>query len=147
MAVLGHHTSALATAMFNSKTTPQAASGCGYNVLTEPSEWMPIFYLLACSLPLGLTDGRIRDEQISASSELDEIHAAKGGRVSLISPSKSRYRELVYSDSLLHVLYLTFTLRMTWLLLTFILNQLTVTFTCLFPVHTRHIAKGQSLME
>ena len=53
---------------------------------------MPIFYLLACSLPLGLSDGQIEDEQISASSELDEIHAAKQGRVSLISPFNSRYR-------------------------------------------------------
>ena len=54
---------------------------------------MPIFfYLLACSLTLGLSDGRIRDEQISASSELDDIHAAKQGRVSLISPRNNRYR-------------------------------------------------------
>ena len=53
---------------------------------------MPIFYLLACSLRLGLSDGRIRDEQISASSELDAIHAAKQGRVSLIGPINSRYR-------------------------------------------------------
>ena len=53
---------------------------------------MPIFYFLACPLPLGLSDGRIRDEQLSASSELDDIHAAKQGRVSLISPSKNRYR-------------------------------------------------------
>ena len=53
---------------------------------------MPIFYFLACPLPLGLNDGRIRDEQLSASSELDDIHAAKQGRVSLISPSKNRYR-------------------------------------------------------
>ena len=53
---------------------------------------MPIFYLLACPLPLGLGDGRIRDEQLSASSKLDDIHAAKQGRVSLISPRKNRYR-------------------------------------------------------
>ena len=53
---------------------------------------MPIFYLLACSLSLGLSDGRIRDEQLSASSKLDDFHAAKQGRVSLISPSKNRYR-------------------------------------------------------
>ena len=53
---------------------------------------MPIFYLLACPLSLGLGDGRIRDEQLSASSKLDDIHAAKKGRVSLISPSNSRYR-------------------------------------------------------
>ena len=53
---------------------------------------MPIFYFLACPLPLGLSDGRIRDEQLSASSELDDIHAAKQGRVSLIIPSKNRYR-------------------------------------------------------
>ena len=51
-----------------------------------------LFYLLACPLPLGLSDGRIRDEQLSASSELDDTHAAKQGRVSLISPSKNRYR-------------------------------------------------------
>ena len=48
------------------------------------------FYLSACPLPLGLSDGRIRDEQLSASSELDDTHAAKQGRLSLISPSKSR---------------------------------------------------------
>ena len=53
---------------------------------------MSFFYLLACTLTLGLSDGRIRDEQISASSELDDIHAAKQGRVSLISPSNNRYR-------------------------------------------------------
>ena len=53
---------------------------------------MPIFYLIACSLSLGLADGQITDEQLSASSELDDIHAAKQGRVSLISPSKNRYR-------------------------------------------------------
>ena len=52
---------------------------------------MPIFYLLACPLPLGLGDGRIRDEQLSASSELDDIHAAKQGRVSLTSFSNTRY--------------------------------------------------------
>ena len=52
---------------------------------------MSFFYLLACSLTLGLSDGRIRDEQISASSELDDTHAAKQGRVSLISPSNNRY--------------------------------------------------------
>ena len=48
--------------------------------------------LLACSLPLGLDDGRIKDEQLLASSELDDIHAAKQGKVSLISPGKNRYR-------------------------------------------------------
>ena len=53
---------------------------------------MPISYLLACSLPLGLGDGQITDEQISASSELDDSHAAKKGRVSLISPRNKRYR-------------------------------------------------------
>ena len=53
---------------------------------------MPIFYLLACSLSLGLADGQITDEQLSASSELDDIHAAKQGRVALISPSNNRYR-------------------------------------------------------
>ena len=53
---------------------------------------MPIFYLLACSLSLGLGDGQIADEQLSASSELDDIHAAKHGRVALISPSNNRYR-------------------------------------------------------
>ena len=59
---------------------------------TESAELNPFFYLLACPLPLGLSDGRIKDEQLSASSELDDIHAAKQGRVSLIIPSKSRYR-------------------------------------------------------
>ena len=53
---------------------------------------MPIFYLLACPLSLGLSDGRIRDEQLSASSKLDDFYAAKQGRVSLISPSEDRYR-------------------------------------------------------
>ena len=53
---------------------------------------MPIFYLLACSLTLGLSDGRIRDEQISASSVLDDIRASKYGRVSLVSPTNTRYR-------------------------------------------------------
>ena len=53
---------------------------------------MSVFYLLACSLSLGLGDGRITDEQLSASSELDDIHAAKQGRVSLINPSNNRYR-------------------------------------------------------
>ena len=53
---------------------------------------MPIFYLSACPLPLGLGDGRIRDEQLSASSKLDDMHAAKQGRVSLIIPSNNRYR-------------------------------------------------------
>ena len=53
---------------------------------------MPIFYLLACPLSLGLGDGRIRDEQLSASSELDNIHVAKQGRVSLTSLSNNRYR-------------------------------------------------------
>ena len=56
---------------------------------------MPIVYLLACPLSLGLGDGRIRDEQLSASSELDDIHAAKQGRVSLIIPSNNRYRAAV----------------------------------------------------
>ena len=53
---------------------------------------MPIFYLIDCSLSLGLADGQITDEQLSASSEMDDIHAAKQGRVSLISPSNNRYR-------------------------------------------------------
>ena len=54
---------------------------------------MPIPSLLACPLSLGLGDGRIRDKQLSASSELDNIHAAKQGRASsLISPSNNRYR-------------------------------------------------------
>ena len=53
---------------------------------------MPIFHLLACPLPLGLSDGRIRDEQLSASSELDDIHVAKQGRVSLTSLRNNRYR-------------------------------------------------------
>jgi len=48
--------------------------------------------LLACPLSLELGDGRIKDEQLSASSELDDIHAAKQGRASLISPSHYRYR-------------------------------------------------------
>ena len=54
---------------------------------------MPIPSLLACPLPIGLGDGRITDKQLSASSELDHIHAAKQGRASsLISPSNNRYR-------------------------------------------------------
>ena len=53
---------------------------------------MPIFYLLACWLSLGLDDGRIKDEQLSASSELDDIHAAKKGRAALFSTSSTRYR-------------------------------------------------------
>ena len=40
---------------------------------------------------LGLENGQIRDKQISASSELDKQHAAKQGRVSLISSSQDRY--------------------------------------------------------
>ena len=59
---------------------------------TLSAELMPIFYLLACPFSLGLGFGRIKDEQLSASSELDDTHAAKQGRVSLISPSKNRYR-------------------------------------------------------
>ena len=59
---------------------------------TQSAELMPIFYLLACPFSLGVGDGRIKDEQLSASSQLNDIHAAKQGRVSLISPSKSRYR-------------------------------------------------------
>ena len=47
--------------------------------------------LLACPLPLGLGDGRIGDEQLSASSELDDIHAAKQGRFSLTNLRESRY--------------------------------------------------------
>ena len=49
---------------------------------------------LACPLALGLGDGRIRDEQLSASSELDDNHdhSAKQGRASLISPGSDRYR-------------------------------------------------------
>ena len=53
---------------------------------------MSILSILACPLSLGLGDGRIKDEQLSASSELDDIHAAKQGKVSLISPGKNRYR-------------------------------------------------------
>ena len=53
---------------------------------------MRIVYLLACPLSLGLHDGRIRDEQLSASSELDDMQAAKQGRVSLYSPIDNRYR-------------------------------------------------------
>ena len=37
--------------------------------------------LSACPLSLGLEDGRIKDEQMSASSELDKKHAAKKGRI------------------------------------------------------------------
>ena len=40
---------------------------------------------------LGLENGQIRDKQISASSELDKQHAAKQGRVSLISSPQDRY--------------------------------------------------------
>ena len=50
---------------------------------------MSISSLLDCASSLGLGDGRIKDEQLSASSELDDIHGAKQGRVSLI---KNRYR-------------------------------------------------------
>ena len=53
---------------------------------------MPIFYLLACSSSLGLDDGRVKDEQLSASSELHDIHAAKKGRIALFYPSNQRYR-------------------------------------------------------
>ena len=49
------------------------------------------FLFLACPLSLGLGDGRIRDEQLSASSELDDNHAAKQGRVVLVSSSHDRY--------------------------------------------------------
>ena len=56
---------------------------------------MPIPSLLACPIPLGLGDGRIRDDQLSASSALDDIHAAKQGRASLISSSHDRYRHYV----------------------------------------------------
>jgi len=51
--------------------------------------------LLACPLALGLGDGRIKDEQLSASSELDNNHTAKQGRASSISSSDSRYRHPV----------------------------------------------------
>ena len=51
--------------------------------------------LLACPLSLGLGDGRITDEQLSASSELDDIHAAKQGRASLIGSNYDRYRHYV----------------------------------------------------
>jgi len=56
---------------------------------------MAILSILACPLALGLGDGRIKDEQLSASSELDDIHAAKQGRASLISSSHDRYRHYV----------------------------------------------------
>ena len=52
---------------------------------------MFIPFLLACPLSLGLGDGRIRDEQLSASSKLDDMHAAKQGRASLIVSSYDRY--------------------------------------------------------
>ena len=51
---------------------------------------MPIFYLLDCSLSL-VAFGQVRDEQLSASSELPNFHAAKG-RLSLIILSDKRYR-------------------------------------------------------
>ena len=57
---------------------------------TLSAELMRIFYLLACPFSLGLGSGRIRDEQLSASSELDDTHAAKQGRAS-IYPGSSRY--------------------------------------------------------
>lgn len=37
--------------------------------------------LSACPLSLGIEDGRIKDEQMSASSELDEKHTSKKGRI------------------------------------------------------------------
>ena len=37
--------------------------------------------LSACPLSLGLEDGRVKDEQMSASSELDKKHTAKKGRI------------------------------------------------------------------
>ena len=39
-------------------------------------------FISACPLTLGLEDGRIKDEQVSASSELDNKHTANQGRVS-----------------------------------------------------------------
>ena len=43
---------------------------------------MLVLSLSACPLSLGLEDGRIKDEQMSASSELDKKHTAKKGRIS-----------------------------------------------------------------
>ena len=55
------------------------------------TEFDLIYFLKACMSSLGLENGQIRDKQISASSELDKQHAAKQGRVSLISSPQDRY--------------------------------------------------------
>ena len=65
------------------------------NRLQEISTHMFISFLLACPLSLGLGDGRIKDEQLSASSRLDDNHAAKQGRASLINSNYDRYRHYV----------------------------------------------------
>ena len=55
------------------------------------TEFDVVYSLKACISSLGLENGQIRDKQISASSELDKQHAAKQGRVSLISSPQDRY--------------------------------------------------------
>ncbi|XP_074617347.1 uncharacterized protein LOC141876569 [Acropora palmata] len=44
-----------------------------------------------CPLPLGLEDGRIRDDMISASSELNKNHTAKDGRISYTTDRRSAW--------------------------------------------------------